>query len=254
MSTSSDAAPGPPSATGAANGPARRRDGRADRAVGDPGDGEPVAVARRRPAPRWPRRPAIDAAGRGPGAAGQPGDEHVRDRRRASGRRRRRCRRAPRPRRRARARRAFGPSSDRAAPARPRAAGARREQQDAGAATRTQAAAHATAKVTRAGRMPSAAASSRNASASRARRAASQPSSSPIAAATRSTAPRRCQQVARRGQPQPRAPQQHVAHGARLLAPRGVDGLGEQVGAAGDDRLGELGPGASASTSWATWP
>ena len=62
------------------------------------------------------------------------------------------------------------------------------------------------------------------------------------------------QQAARRGQPEPRAAQQHVADRAGLLAAGGVDDLGQQVGAAGDDRLGQLGGRASASTSCATWP
>ena len=50
----------------------------------------------------------------------------------------------------------------------------------------------------------------------------------------------RRQQLARRGQPEPRAAQQHVPHRARLLAPGGVHGLGQQVGAAGHDPLAEL--------------
>ena len=47
-------------------------------------------------------------------------------------------------------------------------------------------------------------------------------------------------QLARGQQPQARAPQQHVADAARLLAAGGERDLGEQVGQPGDDRLGEL--------------
>ncbi len=91
--------------------------------------------------------------------------------------------------------------------------------------------------------IPSAAASAANAATSRSRRASSQPVS---ARHRRGDAAGRGRPVgahgARRGQPEPRAAQQHVADGPRLLAPGRVDGLRQQVDPPGDHRLGQLGP------------
>ena len=126
---------------------------------------------------------------------------------------------------------------DRRSERRPREAPARRARSRARRATRARASAH---PVTASTTIPSAAASCVEARRSRPPGArASQPSSSPSAAATRSSVSRR-RHLARREQAEARAAQQHVADAARLLGAHGVDGLGEQVGEALDDRRREV--------------